>query len=139
MDSGLECLLWKDEKFYQNVVQRVDKSSLLRMVKKINSIKKRDDFLKLRSIGKKITSKFFIIYFKKQTYKNINLGITVSKKHGNAVNRNYIKRIIKAAFIKNLNQIPEKLEIEIIPKINKGKLKFKEIETDFLGVFNILK
>lgn len=109
------------------------------MVKKIISIKKRRDFLDLREIGKKISTKFFIVYFKKNINENINLGITVSKKHGNAVKRNYLRRVIRAIFIKNVNEIPDKLKIEMIPKKKDIKSSFKQLEEDFLGIFNNLR
>ena len=39
-----------------------------------------------------------VIYYKKIKTKNLNLGITVSKKVGNAVVRNRVRRIILAAY-----------------------------------------
>lgn len=39
-----------------------------------------------------------VIYYKKNKTKNLKLGITVSKKVGNAVKRNRVRRIILAAY-----------------------------------------
>lgn len=109
------------------------------MVKKILSIRKRQDFLNLRIKGSKFSSKYFIIYHQKKNQDKLTVGITVSKKHGNAVTRNRIKRLIRAIFIKHIGTVPCSMEIEVIPKKRPDKYKFKSLEEDFLKVLPNLR
>jgi ribonuclease P protein component len=51
-----------------------------------------------KSINKKFSSTFFIIYFDKNNEIFTKLGITVNKKSANSVFRSKIKRIIKENF-----------------------------------------
>ena len=66
-----------------------------------HTIKKRQDFLKVRSKGKKAVSGSLVLQVMENTANFPNncsrYGITVTKKLGNAVIRNRIKRRIRAA------------------------------------------
>lgn len=45
------------------------------------------------------------------------MGIALSKKHGKAVVRNRIKRLIRAAYADNLSAIPFACNMVILPKV----------------------
>ena len=105
----------------------------------IQSLKKRKDFLQLRKAKTSIVGKFLIINFKSSSiYDHISLGITVSKKHGNAVKRNFIKRRLKAIFIKNVKMLPKGYTFELIPKEIIKNCNFLSIEQDFLKILKKL-
>ena len=64
------------------------------MKSKIVSLSRNEDFKSILS-GKKISNKYFTIFFKKLTDKNtkkLNISIITKKKIGKAVSRNKIKR-----------------------------------------------
>ena len=107
------------------------------MYRNITSLKKRRQFLDLRKKGQSIRSKFFIFNFAKNSIisptKTSRIGITVSKKSGNAVMRNYIKRVIKAFVNQNKSLIPLGFDIEIIPKTTFLKFKVNDIHNDLLN------
>lgn len=63
-------------------------------MKKINIIKKKEDFNRIIRNIKAFKFKYFIIY-KEYNDDNYKFGISVSKKIGNAVVRNKIKRQVK--------------------------------------------
>ena len=67
---------------------------------KSSRLLKSDDFLYLKEKPNKLSSKFFIAYYKNQknNLKTSRIGISVSKKVGNAVVRNKIKRQIRENF-----------------------------------------
>ena len=76
----------------------------------------------------------FIHFYIKETDKEYNkLGIAVSKKEGNAVERNRIKRLIRENYKNFEDKI--KLGTNILIVINKGKktreISFKDIEENF--------
>ncbi|MGN1104632.1 MAG: ribonuclease P protein component [Candidatus Coproplasma sp.] len=78
-------------------------------------LKKSGDFSKLFSKGKRVYSPFLTVIYmpSKQTI----MGIAVSKKHGKAVRRNRIKRLIRAAFNSSLPELNGSYSMVILPKI----------------------
>ena len=67
------------------------------MKSKIVSLSKNEDFKNLLK-GKKRSSKYFTLFFKKlinKNSKNLNISFATKKKIGNAVKRNKIKRKLK--------------------------------------------
>jgi ribonuclease P protein component len=59
------------------------------------------------------------------------LGITVSKRFGNAVARNRFKRLIREAFRIEQYLLPPGLVIHVLPRTNGSMPTFQEILEDF--------
>ena len=101
------------------------------MQNRIKSLKKRSDFILLRNNKKKIFGKDILInYCANKIDQQTRIGVTVTKRHGNAVKRNYIKRLLKAVFIKHNKILPSGYDLEFIPKQNENKIKFLDLEND---------
>lgn len=79
------------------------------MYTKSSRLLSRNDFLFLKTGSKRLSTPLLVLYFKKSRVQSgkTRLGFSVSKKVGNAVERNRFKRIFKEAFrqsdYKNLN------------------------------------
>ncbi|RYL90916.1 ribonuclease P protein component [Sporolactobacillus sp. THM7-4] len=74
----------------------------------IKRLKKNKDFQVVFNQGKSYANRQFVVYVYKQPDQPFSrLGLSVSKKMGNAVMRNHIKRFIKEIF----REISDKLEI----------------------------
>ena len=67
-------------------------------IMKIVKLKENRDFRRVYNKGKSFVCPFFVIYKTANRTGETRLGITVSKKIGNAVKRNRAKRVITAAF-----------------------------------------
>lgn len=78
---------------------------LILNMKKDYRVKKNEEFSKIISQKNSLANKSFIIYVAQNKIDHVRLGISVSKKLGNAVVRNKIKRQIRsmAAEIVDLN------------------------------------
>ena len=100
--------------------------------KKKDRILKRREFLLLKRSGKKIHDRNFIAIYSEGKYRKSRIGITVSKKLGNAVKRNRLKRLIREHFRMNRNKIAEFKDINVIAKKKAGEISadmvFKSID-----------
>ena len=80
---------------------------------KADRILKRPDFLRLSKYGKKISDKHFVATYCPGQFEHTRLGLTVSKKVGNAAARNRIKRFFREHFRLNRHLLADCLDINI--------------------------
>ena len=103
--------------------------------KKKDKILKRREFLQMQKCGKKIQDRNFIIIYSDGRFEKKRIGITVSKKLGNAVKRNKIKRLIREHFRMNRDKIAEFMDINVIAKKMAGEISadmvFKSLDAIF--------
>ena len=79
-------------------------------------IKKSSDFQKLFNRGKKAFSPYIsLIYFPSE---KLSMGLAVSKKHGKAVKRNRIKRLLRVAFDHTSDMLKRNYSVILIPKVS---------------------
>ena len=62
------------------------------------------------------------------------MGVAVSKKHGKAVKRNKIKRLVRAAFSNTCGTLNANYSIIILPKVTK-EYSYKAFESSLLSCF----
>lgn len=86
----------------------------------IYRLKRKSDFDKLFSKGKKVYSRSLtMLYFPSEDFK---IGYSVSKKHGNAVKRNRIKRLLRASAREAFKDLKKNYRIVIMPKVREEYL-----------------
>lgn len=66
--------------------------------RKADRLLKRGEFLRIKRIGKRVQNRHFIAVFTPAPGGRSRLGITVTKRVGNAVVRNRIKRLVRECF-----------------------------------------
>ena len=85
-------------------------------IKKADRLLRRKEFLRLSQNGKQVHDRHFIIRFASNDVERPRLGITVTKKVGNAVIRNRLKRFVREYFRLNRHRMENHLDLVIIAK-----------------------
>lgn len=76
------------------------------------------DFAHISNKGCKVITPLFIVLYLKSELPVSRLGITVSRKIGNAVLRNRIKRLFREFFRRNKDKLSQCYDISIIARKN---------------------
>lgn len=107
-------------------------------MKKINIIKEKKDFDRIFKLRKQISSRYAYLYTATNNNNNYRFGICVSKKIGNAVRRNKVKRQIKDIIDKSGLHFSNKDYIIVIRQsINDAE--FLEIKEDITNLLKKIK
>ncbi len=90
-------------------------------------VRKRKDYLRAYQKGVRISSSnFTVILYDNQTGTK-RLGVTVSKKVGNAVKRSRIKRLAREFFRLNKDKLPDSQDMIIIARRDVSSLKYHDV------------
>ncbi len=100
---------------------------------KYQRLKKNADFQKLFKKGKRVFSRTLTVIYTPAREKTV-MGIALSKKHGKAVKRNRIKRLIRAAFSNNFQKLNGTYSLVVLPKICE-EYSYAEIEKGLTACF----
>ena len=93
--------------------------------KLFNSIIKESDFSK---------NKYFVIYIRKNNSSFTNFGIAISKKYGHAVNRNEIKRKVRAIIDHNRNLFQNGFDYIIMIRKSCETTEYKVLESELTAL-----
>ncbi len=103
-------------------------------MKKYQIVKKNTDFNDIISTGSCLKNKYYYIYYKDNGLDFPKFGLAVSKKCGNAVERNFIKRRIRMIIDSHEDLFQNKNYI-IIPKRNILDFTYQNMEKYFVQLF----
>ena len=84
--------------------------------RRVDRLKKRYEFKQAQLSGRRIHTPHFLIVVLPNALQNTRLGITVTKKVGNAVQRNRIKRVVREVFRRNRQLFPASHDLVFIAK-----------------------
>lgn len=97
----------------------------------IVSIKKNAEIKELLEKSKKIHTRYGLIFLNKESFSDqIGFAVLIKKSVGNAVRRNYCKRIIRAYFRNNLKLFVNYGKVLFLYNY-KGKLNFQDLVEEF--------
>ncbi len=109
-------------------------------MKKINTIKKNEDFLKVIKKGKYVKESCFTIYYVDNQNDNYyRFGLSIGKKVGKAFLRNKIKRQLREIIYKHKSLYKNGEEYIIIIKKEINYVSFSQLDDLFLNTLNKLK
>ncbi len=108
-------------------------------MKKKYRIKREYDFTLVFKRGKSFANRQFVVYFKDNpNTDHLRLGVSVSKKLGNAVKRNQIKRRIRVFFQTYQDDLLPR-EYIVIARHPVATMDYQEMEKSLLHVLKLAK
>lgn len=112
--------------------------------RKSSRLRKRQEFVLLSQQGHHFKGKVLYISWKETQLPTIRLGITVTKKYGNAVQRNRFKRLSREAFRCSCPKEIQGVDCAVRPHGRlkgttlKMPLQFQDVLGDFIAFFTSL-
>lgn len=109
-------------------------------MKKTFRIKKNAEFQEVFKKGKSVANRQFVVYcLRRSNQDNYRVGLSVSKKIGNAVKRNQIKRYLRQTFLEISSQLHKDVELIVIARKPAATMNFAEIKSSMIHVLKIAK
>jgi ribonuclease P protein component len=106
------------------------------VVEKKYRLAKREDFSKVYRYGKSSANHQFVLYYlAKPQQEHFRLGISVSKKIGNAVVRNRMRRVIKEIIRLNGDHLTSRNDYIMIVRKPATEMDYQELEKSIKHVF----
>ncbi len=102
------------------------------MLNKKYRISNREDYKYIYKNGKRIQSRYMIVFIVDNHLEYNRFGIVTSKKVGNAVLRNQARRRLRAIIQKHLPELGQGHDLVIVARFNIKEAIFAALEKDFL-------
>ena len=102
-------------------------------------VKKEKDFNAIFKEGESVANRRFVIYRLANSQEHFRVGLSVSKKLGNAVMRNQIKRRIRHILINHGNELVDNIDFIVIARKGVENLDYAELEKNLLHVLRSAK
>lgn len=90
-------------------------------------IRKRAEYLRVQTSGRKLTSPKLLTFFLRSEHPHPRLGVTVSKKVGNAVRRNRVKRLLREAYRLQKRQLPAGADVVFVARAEAAEATFAQV------------
>ncbi|WP_286923229.1 MULTISPECIES: ribonuclease P protein component [Lysinibacillus] len=109
-------------------------------MKKRQRVKKNEDFQRVFKNGKSFANRQFVVYFlMKEEQTEFRIGLSVSKKLGNAVTRNQIKRYIRQSIHELKDELKPNIDYVIIARQPAATMDFHDVKQSLQHVLRIAK
>lgn len=104
-------------------------------MKKKFRIKKNEEFQQVFHKGESFANRQFVIYIlQKDNQDYFRIGLSVSKKIGNAVMRNQIKRYIRQSFLEMKDDLLTERDYVVIARKPAAQMDFHEVKSSLAHV-----
>lgn len=95
---------------------------------KVNTLKNSRQFRNVYDSGNSFSTKFLVIFYKLNGYSYNRVGISTTKKLGNSVIRNRVKRLIKENYRLNCNKMKTGYDLIFLARVRAKEADYKDIE-----------
>ena len=99
------------------------------------TLKSNSDFRRLYNRGKAVTDPALVVYYSKNRAGICRIGITTSKKIGNAVERNHSRRLLKEAFRSVCPRVKPQYDIVIVARSKTKYVKSTRLAEIMMSIF----
>jgi len=93
-------------------------------------VRSRRDFLAIQRVGRRLVAGRFLIVYDDRHSGGAQLGITVTRKIGNAVVRNRLKRSVREVFRRSRHRFGHGVRLVVIAREGAGALSAQEVARD---------
>lgn len=105
-------------------------------MKKEYRIKKSKEFQAVFQKGRSTANRQFVVYvLEKKEQDFFRIGLSVSKKIGNAVTRNRVKRLIRQVFLEEKEHLKSGMDYVVIARQPTAEMNYTEVKRSLLHVF----
>lgn len=99
---------------------------------KTDRILKRDVFRRVYEEGRKTQFRYFTAFVLTKPADGTRIGITTTRKMGNSVERNRVRRLVREAFRRNKWLVPHGVDIVINAKRSLVEAAYSDFEVEFI-------
>ena len=108
-------------------------------MKKSFRVKREKDFKAIFKDGTSFANRKFVVYQLENQQNHFRVGLSVSKKLGNAVTRNQIKRRIRHILLNVRGHLADDVDFVVIARKGAESLDYAEMEKNLLHVLKLSK
>ena len=94
-------------------------------------IRRREDFLRIQSEGRRVHTPHFILVVLPATDTRLRLGVTVSRRVGDSVRRNRVKRLVREVFRRNRGLFPPASDVVVVARAGASGLDYAAVCAEF--------
>jgi ribonuclease P protein component len=111
----------------------------MRIMEKMYRLRSNMEFKKVYNEGKNYWNRNLILFRKKNNLGYTRVGYTITKKIGNSVVRNKLRRQMKEIYRLNFDKIDNNYDLIFLPKKNAVDISFKELESAMLHIMKLAR